>query len=230
MKTKSFGVLNQQINSSELDQQTEELSLLGYTVIKDVLSSKELDEYRKRLDEVYIVQKNEFSENDLASINELNLARLLLAYDSHFVNFLTQKPIVDLLKKILGNYFILHLQNGIINTPKEGHHQNSWHRDLPYHDFTISKPLALSVLYCLDDFNESTGGTNVIPYTHKSDIMPSDTYIQNHSFQVTAKAGSVIVFDSMIFHKAGFNSSVQIRRGVNHMFTTPILKQQIIIN
>ena len=57
--------------------------------------------------------------------------------------------------------------------------------------------------------------------------MPSPAYVEKHSFQLTAKAGSVMLFDAMMFHRAGYNSSEGIRRGVNHMFTTGILKQQI---
>ena len=42
-----------------------------------------------------------------------------------------------------------------------------------------------------------------------------------------AKAGSVIFFDSMLFHRAGFNKSKNIRRGVNTMYVRPIIRQQI---
>jgi hypothetical protein len=48
---------------------------------------------------------------------------------------------------------VLHLQNGIINMPNEEHHQSSWHRDLPYQNWTSSEPLACNVFYCLDNFN-----------------------------------------------------------------------------
>ncbi|MES2593560.1 MAG: phytanoyl-CoA dioxygenase family protein [Bacteroidota bacterium] len=227
MKPKSFGITNQLILVDELDQYIEELTINGFSIIENLLSEKELVTARKKLDDVYNKQVNEFSENELDAINELHLARMPFIYDDYFLKIATNEKLISVIQKFLGNYFILHLQNGIINMPKQGHHQHSWHRDLPYQDFIISKPLAISCLFCLDDFNLSTGGTIVLPHTHKTDKMPSQEYIDKFATQITAKAGSVILFDSMVFHKAGYNGSDQIRRGLNHMYTSAILKQQI---
>ena len=80
-------------------------------------------------------------------------------------------------------------------------------------------------MFCIDDFSKETGGTTVVPYTHKMDVLPSNQYIEKNSMLVEAKAGSVIMFDSMLFHRAGYNSSKKTRRGINHMFTVPIMKQ-----
>ena len=50
----------------------------------------------------------------------------------------------------------------------------------------------------------------------------------NNAVQVNAKAGSVILFDSMLFHRAGYNCTNNfIRRGINNVFVKPILNQQI---
>ena len=37
----------------------------------------------------------------------------------------------------------------------------------------------------------------------------------------------MLLFDSMVYHKAGYNSSSIIRRGINNVFVAPLLKQQI---
>jgi ectoine hydroxylase-related dioxygenase (phytanoyl-CoA dioxygenase family) len=121
----------------------------------------------------------------------------------------------------------LHLQNAIINPPNQVHHQSSWHRDLPYQNFVISKPLALSALYCLDDFSPETGGTIVVPHTHNHEIIPSVEYLEKHNLIITAKAGSVVLFDAMLLHKAGYNSSNNFRRAINNVYTVPIIKQQL---
>jgi len=57
-------------------------------------------------------------------------------------------------------------------------------------------------------------------------VLPSDAYIAANRVVASAPAGSAIVFDTMLFHRAGANSSANIRRAVNHLYTTPILKQQ----
>ena len=124
--------------------------------------------------------------------------------------------------------FVLHLQNGIINMPNLEHHQGSWHRDLPYQNWTSSEPLACNLYYCLDDFNAQTGATFLLPFSHQFNAAPSQQYMEKHAIQVNANAGAVILFNSMLFHKAGFNSTTsQIRRGINHVYVKPIITQQI---
>jgi ectoine hydroxylase-related dioxygenase (phytanoyl-CoA dioxygenase family) len=44
---------------------------------------------------------------------------------------------------------------------------------------------------------------------------------------VTAEPGSCIVFDSMLCHRAGTNTSGRPRRAVNQVFSVPIIAQQI---
>jgi ectoine hydroxylase-related dioxygenase (phytanoyl-CoA dioxygenase family) len=131
-------------------------------------------------------------------------------------------------EKILVSYFILHLQNGIINMPNEEHHQSSWHRDLPYQNWTSSEPLACNVYCCIDDFNSETGGTYMLPFSQQFNSAPSIQYMEKYAAQVNAPAGSVILFNSMMFHKAGYNKSKdKTRRGINQMYVKPIISQQI---
>ncbi|MGZ3861855.1 MAG: phytanoyl-CoA dioxygenase family protein [Bacteroidia bacterium] len=224
---KSYGINNQSKNLSENDLYVEELRIKGFTQIENVLSEKELVEIRKKLDHLNEVQTKEFSKETLEKINELNMVRCPFLYDEYFLGIATNTKVNELVKMILGDYYILHLQNGIINMPHEEHHQRSWHRDLPYQNYEISSPLALSALFCIDDFSLVSGGTIVLPFSHKLESIPTNTYIEKHKLQVEAKAGTVVLFDSMLLHKAGNNTSSAIRRGINNMYVKPILKQQI---
>ena len=229
MKEESYGVIKQHQNIDTSDKHLEELSILGYSIIEGVLNATELAETRKRLDAVYDLQVQEAVRNNynLAEIKEQNVARMPFAYDNYFINLLIQPLMIEYVKKVLGNYFILQLQNGIINLPNEKHHQSSWHRDLPYQDFVISKPLAVNVLYCIDEYTLETGATFVLPFSHRVESIPSEEYVKKHGIQVVAPAGSVILMDSMVFHRAGYNSSTIIRRAINQVYVSGIIKQQI---
>src|SRR5205085_1871926 len=88
------------------------------------------------------------------------------------------------------------------------------------------RPLGINALLAIDDFSSETGGTHVLPFSHKLELLPSQAYLQGHEAVVTAAAGSAIIFDVMMFHRAGSNRSPAIRRAVNHLYTTPIIKQQ----
>ena len=204
-----------------------ELRRQGYTVLPNVLTAPQLSEARLRLDRVYARQEEEFGAAALSAIKELHLARLPLAYDDWFLQLAKHPAVLELIQQSLGPYVVLHLQNGILNMPHQVHHQSAWHRDLPHQEWTSSKPLALSALFCLDPFTTETGGTHVLPYSHKFERMPPLDHVEQHSAIAAAPAGSVIVFDCMLFHRAGHNTSAGIRRGVNHVYTIPLLKQQI---
>ena len=122
---------------------------------------------------------------------------------------------------------IINLQNAIINKPNEEHHQSSWHRDLPYQDWIISKPLAVNAFYCMSDFTSQNGATFLLPFSQKIEKFPSKRYVEENQIQMIAPKGSVVLFDSMVFHRASFNSTSNVRYGINNMFVVPILKQQI---
>jgi ectoine hydroxylase-related dioxygenase (phytanoyl-CoA dioxygenase family) len=227
MKANSYGVTQQVQVSDSVGLALEEIHIKGYTVLKQVFSAVELAECRQRLDRVYLQQEQHLGHDTLLRINELNLARCPLAYDAYFLHLATHERVLAHVEKILGHYYILHLQNGIINRPNEAHHQSSWHRDLPYQNFVISKPLAVNALWCIDPYNPLTGATEVLPFSHREESVPSEQFVTKHAVSLLAEPGDVVMFDSMLFHRAGYNSSEIIRRAINHVYTAPILKQQI---
>ncbi len=94
-------------------------------------------------------------------------------------------------------------QNGIINRSGEDHYQVTWHRDLNYQHFVSSRQLAISALYCIDDFSEATGATYLLPASHRSETFPSDAYVHRHQTAIEAPAGSVLVFERCCFTAPG---------------------------
>ena len=88
------------------------------------------------------------------------MARCLIGYDDSFAALAAHPAIVAVLTRLLGDYFVLMSQNGVINDPADDHYQVTWHRDLNYQHFVSSRPLAVSALYCIDEFSEETGNEN----------------------------------------------------------------------
>lgn len=224
----SYGIKEKNTALNALDYHVENIISKGYTVVEDALSRDELELYRTKLDSVYTLQVDEIGGSDnLKKINDENIVRLPLAYDKKFLDLVINSKVVEIVESVLGDFFILMLQNGIINVPSDINYQASWHRDLNYQHFTSSRPLAISALYCIDDFTEETGGTYFLPYSQKVEKFFTEKYILENEITIPVKAGGVILFDSMIFHRAGHNKSKNIRRGINHMYTLPFIKQQI---
>jgi ectoine hydroxylase-related dioxygenase (phytanoyl-CoA dioxygenase family) len=212
MKEKSYGVRAQADCDNELDLYLEEISNVGFSIIENVLSNVELKNYRKKIDSIYKLQEDQFGLANLKSIKDNNICRMPLKYDDYFIHIATNPIVLEVVTKILGDFYVLGLQNANICHPNEQSHQSLWHRDLPYQNYVISNPISINALFCIDDFSIETGGTIVAPY-------------KKHSVTLNVKAGSVVIFDSMLLHKAGYNSSSELRRSVNHQYQIPLLKQ-----
>lgn len=228
MSSRPYGASPQTVLDGPIDGHLEELAIRGFTVVPDVVPPNELAEIRKSLDAIYEIQKKEpGDEFTLEQIQEENQVRAPLCYDERFVEIARNPRIIDIVRRCLGNYFLIQLQIGIINAPKTENRQSIWHRDLLYHDYVSTRPLAVSAMLCVDDFNVKTGGTMMIPHTHKVERMPSQEYIAKHAVAIDAKAGSFFIQDSMVFHQAGYNSSDNIRRGINTIYASGLFKQQI---
>lgn len=196
---------------------------LGFQIFENVLTEEEIKFYKERLSKVYNQQVDEFGLDNLSLINEENMVRSPFLYDSSFINIFYNDFVSNLVTNILGKFAILSLQNGIVLRSNTEHHQSFFHRDLIYQNFTTSKPIAINIYYCLDNYGQHNGGTVFMEGSHKKESF--DISLKQTTPQV--KAGSIILFDSMVFHKAGNNLSGQDRFGINNMFTLPFVKQQI---
>jgi hypothetical protein len=231
MSNDAYGIREARVDKDALDVHVQEIELLGFTVLDSVITDERLSLWRQSLDGILHRQAAEAGGPDaLRAIGEENTARAMLAYDETFLNIANHPLLIELCRRLLGDYFILMQQNGIINQPTEAaHHQAAYHRDLPYQHFVSSRPLAISALFCLDPFEPDNGSTVVLPGSHKSELFPSQGYVRKMERPVHALAGSFIVFDSMLFHRAGLNRSQAVRRAVNNVYALPFLKQQIVL-
>ena len=226
-----FGVKEINVVNNEVDKHVENILINGFTILEDVLNDEILEQLRSKLDLLYDVQVKEIgSEDKLKLIKDTNNVRAPLVYDDAFLyHVAANKKVMKIISSILGDYYILMLQNGVINQPNREYQPNAYayHRDINYQHFTSSRPLSISAFFCIDNFSKVTGGTCVLPFTHKFEKCPSEEYILANEKTVIAKAGSVIIFDSMMYHRSGVNTSENPRRGINNMYVLPFIKQQI---
>jgi ectoine hydroxylase-related dioxygenase (phytanoyl-CoA dioxygenase family) len=227
---RTFGVKEFSRVASALDAHVEAIKLAGYTILPDVLSAAELTAARQKMEQIYHTQIAEIGGRQyLEAIGDTYTAMCLLAYDEFFLKLATKPQVLEIVAHFLGDYYTLMLQNGIINVPDVGHDQapGYWHRDIGYQHFTSSRPLGITALYCIDDFTFETGGTHILPGSHKTEIFPSVEFVAQHEIVVDARAGAALVFDSMLYHRGGHNQSGRVRRGINNIYTLPLIKQQV---
>ena len=196
---------------------------LGYQIFPNVLNYCQINILKDKLEHIYHTQVFEFGIDNLSVIGETDTIRSPFLYDDYFIDLFSSKLANSITKSILGKHRILSLQNAILVRANSSHHQSFYHRDIIHQNFISSIPLAINLYYCLDDYNIETGGTHFLESSHKLDYFPKN----QEPIVPNISAGSVILFDSMIYHKSGVNTSNINRYGINNMFTLPFLKQQI---
>lgn len=228
--SKSYGVVGRMASQSSTEQHVERIRLLGYSVVEGGHSVSVLAALPAQIDALLERQAHEAGGRErLRDVGDQGTARCCLAYDDAFVPIAIDPAVLAVCRLLLGDYFVLMQQNAVINAPEQAHSQRAYHRDLPYQHFTSSRPLAISALFCADAFTTENGATIVIPASHKVEAFPSGPLIDEVEQVVEAPAGSYIVFDAMMFHRAGTNRSDRPRRAVNHVYTLPFIGQQISI-
>ena len=223
----AHAVRERNVIGDQIDECQESLAIKGFFVMQSDLSQMEIDYARTRADEIYDQQVRDIGGAvNLKKINDENIARAVCAHDNIFLRIAIMPVIMQVCHRMLGPYITLMSQNAILNRPGTDHYQFTWHRDLNYQHWTSSRPLSISALVCLDPFDEKTGGTYVLPASHKREPFPSDEYVRANQEVICANPGDVIFFDSMLYHRTGKNTSEKIRRAINHIITPPLFRQQ----
>jgi hypothetical protein len=224
-----YGVIEQTASGTDVEQACESIRHLGFAAIDGGYSPRWLEALSEAFERARLRHDSEHGGREaLTAIDEHNTIRLPLSYEPMFLELVANAKILDICRRLIAGYVVLNQQNGVINPPHSGrYNQGAWHRDLPYQHFVSSRPLAINALFCLDQFTIENGATKVLPASHRQEAFPSDDFVQSQATPVTAPAGSFIVLDCMTFHSGGINVTDRPRRAVNHIYSIPLLRQQI---
>lgn len=90
-----------------------------------------------------------------------------------------------------------------------------------------AEPQGMNIAWCLDDFTEANGATLFAPGSHKLNRAPTPGDEPVATVPMEAEAGSIVVFESRVWHKTGHNRTKDERRaGVFGWYTKPIYRTQ----
>ncbi|NOT53470.1 MAG: hypothetical protein HOP18_02585 [Deltaproteobacteria bacterium] len=226
MSYQSYQESRKNILTDDLDRIAEELDIRGYAIVEQVLPATTVTELSQHLDAVWQQQCTETDPTVLRDSGEWGVCRALLAYEMSFAQLVRHPLTMSLLNRTIGETAILHLINGIIAFPRQASNQLVFHRDFAK-PFTSDQLLSLNTFWLLDDFTSETGATWFVPHSHHLSYTPSDAYLQKYAERILAPRGSVVVFDSRVYHRGAENHSPTPRRALNLQYTRPFIKQQI---
>ncbi|MEJ0004537.1 MAG: phytanoyl-CoA dioxygenase family protein [Pararobbsia sp.] len=123
-----------------------------------------------------------------------------------------------------GNY-ILNAYGGVVNNAGTRSYVQSVHRDIRFS--TDAKRFMINALVMLDDFTLENGATHLLSGSQTLVDRPDDALFFAQASRATGRLGSVLLFDSRVWHATGINRSTQSRRALTLSFTCPFFKQQL---
>lgn len=202
----------------------------GVAIVEDAVDPSMIDETRDALYRVRDRIVADVGHERLQLAGELGVLRLMMKYDPFFLRYLALPAILEIVDRIVSPTAILHLQNGFIlpsqppDQPADVF-QTRFHRDFPrvMGGFVAS----VNVMVAVDPFTPERGATWVVPGAHQRDSAPTDAFMAAAAVSADCPAGSLVVFDSTLWHRAGHNTSGADRLAINHQFTRAYFKQQI---
>jgi ectoine hydroxylase-related dioxygenase (phytanoyl-CoA dioxygenase family) len=202
----------------------------GGAVVTGVMSTDFVALTREHLYRVQDTIYNTVGKHRLERAGELGVLRLMFKYDPFFFRFLEIPELLSVIDHTLSETAILHLQNGfILPSFPPGQRpevfQNRFHMDFPR--VLNGSVMSINTLFAIDAFTADNGGTLVVPGTHQRIPTPDGEYMRKHAVPVECPPGSMLIFDSTLWHAAGSNISGSDRLGINHQFTRSYIKQQI---
>jgi ectoine hydroxylase-related dioxygenase (phytanoyl-CoA dioxygenase family) len=209
----------------------ERLRDVGYAVVEGVLDDERIERGQRGLYDVQRAIHSELGPDRLARAGELGVLRIMARLDPWFLTLLETPEMLAVVDATVSDTAILHLQNGFILPPARdpeddgGTFQQTFHPDFPR--YLEGYVASVNALLTFDEFTPRNGGTLVVPGSHQRPDPPDQDYMREASVAVECPAGSMVLFDSTLWHAAGINRSERDRLAINHQFTRSWIKQQI---
>ncbi|MCH8206545.1 MAG: phytanoyl-CoA dioxygenase family protein [Chloroflexi bacterium] len=196
------------------------LRIDGWHVAPGVIPPDEVEAVRKS------VQATSDALRNTANIQGVDSETGLIGKNQSLAPYLADQRILGVAEAFLGPHVRISFTTGIINNP--GNARGGWHSDwpfnqqnaghipAPYHDAVTH----LTTIWMLSPFSLETGGTLIVPGSHRADNNPTgDNGVDPMApypteMQATGDAGSVLLFDSRLWHATATNLGTEPRVGV----------------
>jgi ectoine hydroxylase-related dioxygenase (phytanoyl-CoA dioxygenase family) len=148
----------------------------------------------------------------------------LLVYDELFWQVALQPEILQLSESILDPELLLSSLCTLTLGP--GQQEQPLHEDTQLLPLPRPRaPISVNAIWALSDFTETNGATQIVPGSHKYDSPPKYGS-QVKTIPATMPAGSVMLFDSALWHKGGANTSQERRYALSCYYCAGWMRQQ----
>lgn len=213
----------------DLAQALKDIATHGLAIVPDVLTG---DALKRTRDALYRAAESDRARGreqkfglDYGHDETNQRVWNVLSRDPVFEDLAFHPLAVDFVKGVLGWPALLGNISANITGPGGGEmvlHADQLFMPEPW----AAEPQGMNIAWCLDDFTEANGATRFVPGSHRLNRPPAPGEAVE-TVPMEAPAGSIVVFESRIWHQTGFNRTADERRaGVFAWYTKPIYRTQ----
>ena len=206
-----------------LEEFQAQMEAVGWFVFEDVVEESLVKELITDLEQAYEIRRPIQIKNGVDAETE-GTAHHLLADRKSFLEFLRRAYLDEYIKAFFDGNYILNAYGGNLNLPNSFTYASVVHRDVRTYAQEIK--LLLNTIVMLDDFSLENGATYLLGGSHLKKDKPSDEEFFSQAHRSTGKSGSIVLWDSNIWHAAGINKTQFPRRSLGLIYSLPFVKQQ----
>jgi len=219
-----LNVTDSTLTTDEIKQLDEQ----GYLPLYDILSQDQIMAFRDRLNELTIAE-GELAGTEVHQEAGTNRLSNLIDKDPMFDICYSHPRVLAAMNHVLSNDFKLSSLNSRASLPGEGLQalHADWGEAVDAGDYQVCNSIWLLV-----DFTANNGATRVVPGTHRSGQHPAKVLTDPKAphpdeIQLIAPAGTVVIFNSHLWHGGTVNHSDAPRYALHSYFCRRHQPQQL---
>ena len=206
------------MHESQAQIHIDEVADQGFTILENIAAPERVDAIRKRVREIERDTLRPLEPGETEEDSSFFRTGGLLRIDPLFWDVPIEPDVVQVLEGVLGEDFLLSTFSGIDTKPQSNSVQ-PLHPDDALVPIARPRPNAIgaTVMWAIDPFNKASGGTRLLPGSHKEplDLLWSqDEERLSQVIHPDVKSGSCLIFDHALFHGAPNNPSENWRLGL----------------
>lgn len=194
----------------------------GFAIFPDILQQKLVLRLREALESTYPSYREIHNRMGYTGETEGG-AHHILIHKGYFLQLLQELDVIEYIKEYLGGQIIVNSYGAFDNVRGNKLYLKKCHRDVRSFEHD---PRMLNLLVMLDEFTIENGATYMLAGSHLVDLRPEEDLFFLNAARAVGGAGSILLFDSRLWHAAGSNTTDQHRRAITITFTRPYFKQQ----
>jgi hypothetical protein len=213
------------LDEDHVDEASALLASRGWCVVPGALPTELVARVREQMAPAAARRQAIRARNGVEGHNDGTLHHLVADHPAFLEVIDHLARLEPLFSRFFGGRCVLNSYGGVINVRDTRAYVHAVHRDIRFG--SQDRRFMLNLLLMLDPFTADNGATYLLSGSHRQNNKPDDSHFQAHAERATGSAGSMLFFDSRLWHAAGDNQTSGPRRALTLTLTPPFFKPQM---